>query len=90
MAIYDQETFDPIATVVRLSSVDSTRPFQVATRIRPDTSTSTARLCRPRLKLPTGPMKASGCGRFDGLAVINELTELKWITMEPSDQPYPF
>ena len=35
-------------------------------------------------------MKASGYGRFDGRAVINEFTELKWITIEPSDQPYPF
>jgi acyl-CoA reductase-like NAD-dependent aldehyde dehydrogenase len=39
---------------------------------------------------PYGGMKASGYGRFDGRAVINEFTELKWITIEPSDQPYPF
>jgi acyl-CoA reductase-like NAD-dependent aldehyde dehydrogenase len=35
-------------------------------------------------------MKASGYGRVDGRAVINEFTELKWITIEPSDQSYPF
>jgi hypothetical protein len=29
-------------------------------------------------------------GRFDGRAVINEFTDLKWITVEPSNQPYPF
>ena len=39
---------------------------------------------------PYGGMKSSGYGRFDGRAVINEFTELKWITIEPSDQPYPF
>jgi acyl-CoA reductase-like NAD-dependent aldehyde dehydrogenase len=39
---------------------------------------------------PYGGMKASGYGRFDGRAVINEFTELKWITIEPSDQQYPF
>jgi salicylaldehyde dehydrogenase len=31
----------------------------------------------------------SGYGRFDGRAVIDELTELKWITLEPSIQRYP-
>jgi acyl-CoA reductase-like NAD-dependent aldehyde dehydrogenase len=35
-------------------------------------------------------MKSSGYGRFDGRSVINEFTELKWVTVEPSDQPYPF
>lgn len=39
---------------------------------------------------PYGGMKNSGYGRFDGRAVIDEFTELKWITIEPSDQPYPF
>jgi len=39
---------------------------------------------------PYGGMKNSGYGRFDGRAVINEFTDLRWITIEPSDQPYPF
>ena len=39
---------------------------------------------------PYGGSKASGYGRFDGRAVIDEFTELKWLTIEPSDQPYPF
>lgn len=39
---------------------------------------------------PYGGMKASGYGRFDGRAVIDEFTELKWVTIEPADQPYPF
>jgi acyl-CoA reductase-like NAD-dependent aldehyde dehydrogenase len=34
-------------------------------------------------------MKNSGYGRFDGRAVIDEFTELKWVTIEPSDQGYP-
>jgi acyl-CoA reductase-like NAD-dependent aldehyde dehydrogenase len=34
-------------------------------------------------------MKASGYGRFDGRAVIEEFTELKWVTIEPAGQPYP-
>ncbi|MFM2120624.1 MAG: hypothetical protein RL722_2092, partial [Pseudomonadota bacterium] len=38
---------------------------------------------------PYGGMKESGYGRFDGRAVIDEFTELKWITLEPSVQQYP-
>ena len=38
---------------------------------------------------PFGGVKASGFGKFDGEAVIDEFTELKWMTIEPSDQKYP-
>ncbi len=39
---------------------------------------------------PYGGTKASGYGRFDGRAVIDEFTELKWLTIEPQSQQYPF
>jgi salicylaldehyde dehydrogenase len=38
---------------------------------------------------PYGGTKASGYGRFDGRAVIDEFTELKWLTIEPFVQQYP-
>lgn len=38
---------------------------------------------------PYGGMKDSGYGRFDGRAVIDEFTELKWLTIEPKVQHYP-
>jgi len=38
---------------------------------------------------PYGGMKNSGYGRFDGRALIDEFTELKWITVEPLKQQYP-
>ena len=34
-------------------------------------------------------MKHSNYGRFDNCAVIDEFTELKWITVEPLVQQYP-
>ncbi len=38
---------------------------------------------------PFGGMKGSGYGRFGGKAVINEFTDLRWITIE-GPQHYPF
>jgi acyl-CoA reductase-like NAD-dependent aldehyde dehydrogenase len=111
MAIYDQETFGPITTVVRVSGVeeavrvandteyglaaavfgaDSTRAFQVAMRIQAGHVHVNGSTVQNEAQAPYGGMKASGYGRFDGRAVINEFTELKWITIEPSDQSYPF
>ena len=40
---------------------------------------------------PYGGTKSSGWGRFDGgRAVIDEFTEIKWLTIEDSSQQYPF
>ena len=40
-------------------------------------------------QMPFGGMKGSGYGRFGGKAVINEFTDLRWITIE-GPQHYPF
>ena len=111
MAIYDQETFGPITTVVRVSGVDeavqvandteyglaaavfgsnTTRALQVAMQIQAGHVHVNGATVQNEAQAPYGGMKGSGYGRFDGRAVINEFTELKWITIEPSDQPYPF
>ena len=111
MAIYDQETFGTITTVVRVSGVeeavqvandteyglaaavfgaDSTRALQVATRIQAGHVHVNGSTVQNEAQAPYGGMKSSGYGRFDGRSVINEFTELKWVTVEPSDQPYPF
>ncbi len=42
-----------------------------------------------KAQMPFGGMKASGYGRFGGKAVINEFTDLRWITIE-GPQHYPF
>jgi acyl-CoA reductase-like NAD-dependent aldehyde dehydrogenase len=111
MTIYDQETFGPITTVVRVNGVeeaiqvandteyglaasvfggDSGRAFEVALRIDAGHVHVNGATVANEAQAPYGGMKASGYGRFDGRAVINEFTELKWITIEPSDQQYPF
>ena len=111
MAIYDQETFGPITTVVRVSGIEeavqvandteyglaaavfgsnTTRALQVAMRIQAGHVHVNGATVQNEAQAPYGGMKGSGYGRFDGRAVINEFTELKWITIEPSDQPYPF
>jgi acyl-CoA reductase-like NAD-dependent aldehyde dehydrogenase len=111
MAIYDQETFGPITTVVRVSGVeeavqaandteyglaaavfgkDTSRALQVALRIQAGHVHVNGATVQNEAQAPYGGTKNSGFGRFDGRAVINEFTELKWVTIEPSDQPYPF
>jgi acyl-CoA reductase-like NAD-dependent aldehyde dehydrogenase len=111
MDIYDQETFGPITTIVRVNGVeeaiqvandteyglaaavfgrDTTRALQVATRIEAGHLHVNGATVQNEAQAPYGGMKASGQSRFDGLAVIAEFTDLKWITVEPSDQPYPF
>ena len=111
MAIYDQETFGPITTIVRvkgceeavrvandtdygLSSAvfgrDVTRALEVARQIEAGCVHINGATVQNEAQAPYGGMKQSGYGRFDGLAVIDEFTEIKWITIEPADQAYPF
>lgn len=40
--------------------------------------------------MPFGGMKASGYGRFGGDAVIEEFTELRWITVQDPKTDFPF
>ena len=40
-------------------------------------------------QMPFGGVKGSGYGRFGGKAVINEFTDLRWVTIE-GPQHYPF
>ena len=111
MEIYDEETFGPVTTVVRVSGVDeairvandtdyglsaavfgrdATRALEVARRIDAGCVHVNGATVQNEPQAPYGGMKNSGYGRFDGSAVIEEFTEIKWITVEPSDQPYPF
>lgn len=110
MKIFDEETFGPITTVVRVNGVDEavsvandtayglsagvfgrdvTRALGVALQIDTGSCHVNGATVQNEAQAPYGGTKDSGYGRFDGRAVIDEFTELKWITLEPSVQQYP-
>ena len=110
MKIYDEETFGPITTVVRVKGVehalqvandsayglssavfgrDVTRALGVAMRMECGSVHINGSTVQNEAQAPYGGTKDSGYGKFDGRAVIDEFTELKWITIEPSVQDYP-
>ena len=41
-------------------------------------------------QMPFGGVKDSGFGRFGGQAVVDEFTELRWITVQSGTHPFPF
>lgn len=69
---------------------DVTRALNVAMRIDAGHCHVNGSTVQNECQAPYGGTKDSGYGRFDGRAVIDEFTELKWITIEPSVQQYPF
>jgi acyl-CoA reductase-like NAD-dependent aldehyde dehydrogenase len=41
-------------------------------------------------QMPFGGVKDSGFGRFGGTAVVDEFTEMRWVTVQSGSHPYPF
>jgi acyl-CoA reductase-like NAD-dependent aldehyde dehydrogenase len=66
------------------------RALDVARRIDTGTVHINGATVQNEAQAPFGGTKSSGYGRFDSRAVIDEFTELKWVTIEQSGQPYPF
>jgi acyl-CoA reductase-like NAD-dependent aldehyde dehydrogenase len=111
MSIYDEETFGPVTTIVRVKgaehalevandtayglssaifSRDVSRALDLASRLDAGCVHINGATVQNEPQAPYGGMKNSGYGRFDGSAVVEEFTEVKWVTVEPSDQAYPF
>jgi vanillin dehydrogenase len=70
-------------------SRDVQRAFNVAKRIESGICHINGPTVHDEAQMPFGGVKASGYGRFGGRSVINEFTDLRWITIE-GPQPYPF
>lgn len=66
------------------------RAISVAARIQAGCVHVNGATVQNEAQAPYGGMKNSGYGRFDGRAVIDEFTEIKWITLEDPAQRYPF
>lgn len=69
---------------------DLNRAFSVAMRIDSGMCHINGPTVNDEAQMPFGGTKSSGYGRFGGRAVIDEFTELRWITIEPAHQHYPF
>ena len=110
MKIFDEETFGPVTTIVRVNGdaeaiaaandtayglsaavfcKDVMRALNVALQIDTGACHVNGATVQNEAQAPYGGTKDSGYGRFDGRAVIDEFTELKWITIEPAGQQYP-
>ncbi len=111
MTIYREESFGPVASVVRVKNVedairiandteyglssavfgrDVNRALAVAKRIESGICHINGPTVQDEAQTPFGGVKASGYGRFNGHAGINEFTELRWITIETEPHHYPF
>lgn len=71
-------------------STNVSKALDVARRIDTGSVHINGSTVQNEAQAPYGGTKSSGYGRFDSRAVIDEFTELKWITIEPAGQPYPF
>ena len=69
---------------------DVMRALAVAKRIQSGMCHINGPTVHDEAQMPFGGTKASGYGRFGGRAVIDQFTELRWITIEDAKQPYPF
>ena len=69
---------------------DIIRAMAVAKRIESGICHINGPTVADEAQMPFGGMKASGYGRFGGKAVIDEFTDLRWITIEDPQQKYPF
>ncbi len=70
-------------------SKDIRRAMAVSRRIQSGICHINGPTVADEAQMPFGGVKGSGYGRFGGKAVINEFTDLRWITIE-GPQHYPF
>ena len=110
MAIYGEESFGPVTTIVRVdgdeeairvandtqygltSAVftrDTARGLRVAARLHAGMCHINGPTVHDEAQMPFGGMKASGYGRFGGMAGVAEFTDLRWITIDTQPGHFP-
>jgi acyl-CoA reductase-like NAD-dependent aldehyde dehydrogenase len=70
-------------------TTDPDRGFALAQRLESGIVHVNDQTIADEPQMPFGGTKESGYGRFGGEAVINEFTELRWITITSGSHPYP-
>jgi len=70
-------------------SRDSARALELARQLRTGICHINGPTVHDEAQMPFGGTKASGFGRFGGLAAIHEFTELRWITLQTQPRSYP-
>ncbi|WP_225026712.1 aldehyde dehydrogenase [Xinfangfangia pollutisoli] len=77
-----------------LSSAVFSRDIQKAMAVANRLETGICHINGPTVgdepQMPFGGVKASGYGRFGGMAGVSEFTDLRWLTIEDPNQHYPF
>jgi acyl-CoA reductase-like NAD-dependent aldehyde dehydrogenase len=69
---------------------DRERGFALAQRIESGIVHVNDQTVADEPQMPFGGVKDSGFGRFGGQAVVDEFTELRWVTMRERGHPFPF
>jgi acyl-CoA reductase-like NAD-dependent aldehyde dehydrogenase len=71
-------------------TTDADRGFQLAEQLQTGIVHVNDQPVHDEPQMPFGGVKDSGFGRFGGRAVVDEFTELRWITVKGSSHPFPF
>jgi NAD-dependent aldehyde dehydrogenases len=71
-------------------SRDLEHALQIASRINSGMVHINDQSIQDEPHVPFGGMKMSGMGRYNGEAIIEELTELKWVSIQHEPRKYPF
>jgi acyl-CoA reductase-like NAD-dependent aldehyde dehydrogenase len=69
---------------------DADRGLELAQRIEAGIVHVNDQTVADEPQMPFGGVKDSGFGRFGGTAVVDEFTELRWITVTSRSHPFPF
>jgi acyl-CoA reductase-like NAD-dependent aldehyde dehydrogenase len=69
---------------------DADRGFQLALRIQSGIVHVNDQSVGDEPQMPFGGVKSSGFGRFGGQAVVDEFTDIHWVTVQSGTHPFPF